>query len=192
MKDMPCWSVHYTMHSRLSVFEYSEKCFEIKCISIITTFFGAGDCGLYSYYVYYTRRGQGHSQGFACLSLMLECWSLSYPLQAALTPVQTSYENDVDKCVDDESNVTESHTDSDVARVSEISDRWPRTRAAWWKIDKARETGELPWSKREVGQDVKTRVVPVIIGELGAVTPKLEEWHQKIPHSRPDCSARNM
>ena len=35
---------------------------------------------------------------------------------------------------------------------------------------------------------VKAKVVPVVIGALGAVTPKLEEWLQQIPGTTSELS----
>ena len=37
---------------------------------------------------------------------------------------------------------------------------------------------------------VKAKVVPVVIGTLGAVTPKLEEWLQQIPGTTSELSVQ--
>ena len=37
---------------------------------------------------------------------------------------------------------------------------------------------------------MKATVVPVVIGALGAVTPKLEEWLQQIPGKTSDISVQ--
>ena len=38
--------------------------------------------------------------------------------------------------------------------------------------------------------EVKAKVVPVVIGALGAVTPKLEEWLQQIPGTTSELSVQ--
>ena len=37
---------------------------------------------------------------------------------------------------------------------------------------------------------MKVKVVPVVIGALGAVTPKLEEWLQQIPGTTSELSVQ--
>ncbi|KAK7879105.1 hypothetical protein WMY93_034112 [Mugilogobius chulae] len=51
------------------------------------------------------------------------------------------------------------------------------------KYQGLREELEKAWK-------VKATVVPVVIGALGAVTPKLDEWLQHIPGSTPDISVQ--
>ena len=44
--------------------------------------------------------------------------------------------------------------------------------------------------KLERTRKVKAKVVPVVIGALGAVTPKLEEWLQQIPGTTSELSVQ--
>ena len=51
------------------------------------------------------------------------------------------------------------------------------------KYQGLREELEKAWK-------VKASVVPVVVGALGAVTPKLEEWLQQIPGNTSDISVQ--
>ena len=51
------------------------------------------------------------------------------------------------------------------------------------KYQGLREELEKTWK-------VKTTVVPVVIGALGAVTPKLEQWLKQIPGTTSDISVQ--
>ncbi|XP_055359974.1 uncharacterized protein LOC129603341 [Betta splendens] len=53
------------------------------------------------------------------------------------------------------------------------------------KYQGLREELEKAWK-------VKATVVPVVIGALGAVTPKLEEWLQQIPEKHPTSQSRKV
>lgn len=39
---------------------------------------------------------------------------------------------------------------------------------------------------------VKARLVPVVIGALSAVTPRLGEWFQQFPETSEECNSRNV